>query len=243
MDYRERLEEIFGCGKGPSSLRTIFDCDSTEWTMTTIEKKAYFLEKMLGSGYSLENWINDYSNQYSSRKYVLSAIDKSLRIISENDISGNTVRQISNRFGLLNLDQIFKEYLLVIETETQILGCKPTELRHLIGRLGEFYCAIHTKGTLAKLPNQHGFDVVSENGRKISVKTTAQTTGFVAMNAKTLEKADDIMVLQYVDGELLMLYYGTIDSIKSSLRLYRNNYEFDLSRAKKLTEFEIIIKG
>ena len=31
----------------------------------------------------------------------------------------------------------------MLRFEMNILGCKATELRHLIGRLGEFLCPLH----------------------------------------------------------------------------------------------------
>src|SRR3546814_11525292 len=60
---------------------------------------------------------------------------------------------------------------------TMEFGVKPTEVRHLIGRLGEFHCALQVGGNLAHMANQHGFDVVCSNDRRISVKTTAQVSG------------------------------------------------------------------
>ncbi|WP_058361165.1 DUF6998 domain-containing protein [Xanthomonas translucens] len=71
------------------------------------------------------------------------------------------------------IQQLYDKYLELVRLETEEFGVKPTELRHLIGRLGEFYCALQASGTLAHFANQHGFDVVCGNGRRISVKTTA----------------------------------------------------------------------
>ncbi|MDZ7870718.1 MAG: hypothetical protein U5L02_16210 [Rheinheimera sp.] len=64
--------------------------------------------------------------------------------------------------GTLSLEKIrilYEEYLALICLETVEFGVKPTEVRHLIGRLGEFYCALKVDGTLAITANQHGFDV------------------------------------------------------------------------------------
>ena len=74
------------------------------------------------------------------------------------------------------IQQLYDKYLELIRLEIVEFGVKPTEVRHLIGRLGEFHCALQVGGTLAHLANQHGFDVICRNGRRISVKTTAQTT-------------------------------------------------------------------
>ena len=95
----------------------------------------------------------------------------------------------------------------MLKLEVDEFGCKPTETRHLIGRLGEFKCALQTKGELARKANQHGFDVVSSTGKRISVKTTAQKTGFVSINKNTLSKVDELMVIQYDKGEFKILYH------------------------------------
>jgi len=38
-------------------------------------------------------------------------------------------------------------------------GVPPTELRHLIGRIGELYAALITNGQMATEVNQKGYDV------------------------------------------------------------------------------------
>ncbi len=140
---------------------------------------------------------------------------------------------------MMTLEQIkhlYDEYLNLIQLETIEFGVKPTEVRHLIGRLGEFYCAIKVNGQLAHEPNQHGFDVISADGERISVKTTAQTTGFVTISPSTLDKVDKLMVLQYASGELVELYYGDIEAAVQVSRIYdySGKYELDISKAKRL---------
>ena len=67
------------------------------------------------------------------------------------------------------IEELYNSYLEIITWETETLGCKPTEVRHLIGRLGEFYCALSVDGILAHEVNQHGFDIITKGGRTISV--------------------------------------------------------------------------
>lgn len=136
----------------------------------------------------------------------------------------------------VKIQQLYDRYLALIRLETEEFGVKPTEVRHLIGRLGEFYCALKTHGQLAHTANQHGFDVVLENGRTVSVKTTAQTTGFVAISARTINKADDLMVLQYLNGGIDVVYYGSVATAISAARLYEKsgNYELDIAKARKI---------
>ena len=132
--------------------------------------------------------------------------------------------------------QLYDKYLELIRLEIVEFGVKPTEVRHLIGRLGEFYCALQVGGTLAHLANQHGFDVICRNGRRISVKTTAQTTGFVPIGKATIDKVDDLMIIQYRDSELSIVYYGPVGPAAAAARYYDHvgKYELDISKARRL---------
>ena len=134
----------------------------------------------------------------------------------------------------LNIKTLLEKYLEIVKFETQ-LGFKPTEIRHLLGRIGEFYCALKSDGRLATQSNQRGYDVISGDGRKISVKTTAQQTGFISFNINTLSLTDDIMIVHFsiTDG-LQELFYGTSESIIPYCRVWKNNYELDLSKIKKI---------
>ena len=69
-------------------------------------------------------------------------------------------------------------------------GVPPTELRHLIGRIGELYAALITNGQMALDVNQQGYDIVSDLGERISVKTTAisGTAGHISFNRSTLDQ-------------------------------------------------------
>jgi len=80
----------------------------------------------------------------------------------------------------------------------------PTELRHLCGRIGELYAALITNGQMATEVNQKGYDVVSEDGDKISVKTTAMmgSGGHVNFNSNTLEFVDRIIILRVNTEEM-----------------------------------------
>ena len=83
-------------------------------------------------------------------------------------------------------------------------GVPPTELRHLCGRIGELYAALISNGQMATEVNQKGYDVVSESGERISVKTTAMMggAGHVSFNAKSLEFVDRVMVLRMNTEEM-----------------------------------------
>jgi hypothetical protein len=136
--------------------------------------------------------------------------------------------------GREQIQKLYEEYMEILELEVNVFGCKPTETRHLIGRLGEFKCALWTNGTLSHVVNQNGFDVIDSTKRKISVKTTAQKSGFISINKNTLSKADDLMILQYDKGELKILYHGAINEAIKVARSFQGCYELDLSKARKL---------
>jgi len=80
----------------------------------------------------------------------------------------------------------------------------PTELRHLCGRIGELYAALITNGQMATEVNQKGYDVVSGDGERISVKTTAKmkNTGHISFNPNTLDVVDRIMILRVNTEEM-----------------------------------------
>ncbi len=83
-------------------------------------------------------------------------------------------------------------------------GVPPTELRHLCGRIGELYAAMITNGQMALDVNQHGYDVVSAQGERISVKTTAKMdfAGHVSFNPRSLVHVDRVIVLRVNTDEM-----------------------------------------
>ena len=132
------------------------------------------------------------------------------------------------------LERLYEEYMEILILEVEEFGCKPTETRHLLGRLGEFFCARKTGGQLASRVNQGGFDVVAENGRRISVKTTAQRTGFVSINSRTMHLVDDLMFLKYQSGKFEVIYYGDIRVATEIARTYKDRFELDIAKARRL---------
>lgn len=79
-------------------------------------------------------------------------------------------------------------------------GAQVAELRHLTGRIGELYTAMITRGQMAMSVNQVGYDVVSAEGEKISVKTFTSSTR-IDFNPSTLHHATRVMVLQILIEE------------------------------------------
>lgn len=85
-------------------------------------------------------------------------------------------------------------------------GVAPAELRHLTGRIGELYAAMITRGQMALETNQHGYDVVAEDGRRVSVKTYTSKNP-ATFKASTFDQVDWVIVLRFVieEGELSII--------------------------------------
>lgn len=153
-------------------------------------------------------------------------------VVGEWDNGQLHLYEDKDTIGISQIKKLYESYFEMLRYEMNVLGCKATELRHLIGRLGEFFCVIYTDGELSKVTNQHGYDVIKD-GRRISVKTTAQEKGFITINQNTFDQFDDFFVVQYKDDDLKLLFYGPKEEIPS-LRPYGNNYEVNISSLKRI---------
>ncbi|MBP8205932.1 MAG: hypothetical protein KAX68_09335 [Giesbergeria sp.] len=130
---------------------------------------------------------------------------------------------------------LYDRYLELVRSEMEEFGVKPTAIPHLMGRLGELHCALEVRGTLADMTNQPGFDVESHDGKRISVKTTAQVSGFVSISASTLQKADELMLVQYLNGQPQTVFRGSVQKAITGTRMWEGRYELDIGRARKLS--------
>lgn len=80
-------------------------------------------------------------------------------------------------------------------------GVAPAELNHLTGRIGELYAAMITRGQMALETNQRGYNVISADNERISVKTVTSSV-HVSFNQNTFDQVDRVMVLRVnVDEE------------------------------------------
>ncbi|KXV37304.1 hypothetical protein AD939_00095, partial [Gluconobacter oxydans] len=81
-------------------------------------------------------------------------------------------------------------------------GVKPQDIGHLTGRIGELYTAMITRGQMALATNQRGYDVVSDTGEHISVKTVTTAT-HVRFSKSTYGEANRVKILriQVDEGE------------------------------------------
>ncbi len=103
----------------------------------------------------------------------------------------------------MQIIQSLGEAMAWFERELQ-WGVLPTELRHLIGRIGELYAALITNGQMATDVNQRGYDVVSGAGERVSVKTTAMmgSGGHISFNPNTLQEVDRVIILRVNTDEM-----------------------------------------
>lgn len=74
-------------------------------------------------------------------------------------------------------------------------GVQPAQLGHLTGRIGELYAAMITRGQMALATNQHGYDVISSDNERVSVKTVTTST-HVTFRRSTCEYVDRVIVLR-----------------------------------------------
>lgn len=182
--------------------------------------------KYLGEQYPF-NGLIFHKAKGSEEETVIGEWKNGEKIIYEQ--TSNNKNQLEN-ISKEQIIKLYENYNEILRNEVSLLNCKPTELRHLIGRIGEFICAIHTDGKLAGEVNQHGFDVIS-NGRRISVKTTAQGQGsFITLNQNTFDDFDDLFVVQYVDDDFKIIYYGPKEEALDLTRSYKSKYEIDINR-------------
>lgn len=108
-------------------------------------------------------------------------------------------------------------------------GVAPAELNHLTGRIGELYAAMITRGQMALATNQQGYDVVSAENERISVKTVT-TSSQVSFNAATFDLVDRVIVLRLnVDeGEASIeeLLDCSAEEVRQTLRNFAGKYVF-----------------
>ncbi|WP_172370425.1 DUF6998 domain-containing protein [Sporosarcina jiandibaonis] len=83
-------------------------------------------------------------------------------------------------------------------------GASPAELTHLMGRIGELYVAMYTNGNMADNVNEKGYDVVTKDNERISVKTTSMSSGHghVSFNPNTLQYVDRVIILRFNADEM-----------------------------------------
>lgn len=115
-------------------------------------------------------------------------------------------------------------------------GVPLAELRHLTGRIGELYSALITNGQMAMEVNQSGYDVVSADGERISVKTTGRmaNNGHIAFNPKTLNCVDRVMIfrINLEEMQIETLFDGAIAQAKALMCTSGSGEKYTLALSK-----------
>lgn len=115
-------------------------------------------------------------------------------------------------------------------------GVPITELRHLTGRIGELYSALITNGQMATEVNQSGYDVVSGEGERVSVKTTGRLVknGHISFNPKTLNCVDRVIVLRInvEDMQIETLFDGPVEQAKDLMCTSGSGSKYTLALSK-----------
>ena len=102
-------------------------------------------------------------------------------------------------------------------------GVAPQELNHLTGRIGELYAAMITRGQMALKTNQRGYDIISADNERVSVKTIT-SSNHISFNPNTLEFVDRIIVLRInIDDEMGITVEELLDSPTDEALIHMNH--------------------
>ena len=149
----------------------------------------------------------------------------------------DTSRRSLNKMALTQIQiiQSLGEAMNWLERELS-WGVAIQEQRHLIGRIGELYAALMTGGQMAPEVNQAGYDVVSSDGERISVKTTTQqgASGHLSFSTNTLDQVDRVMVfyLNTEEMQIETLLDASIAEAQSLLTAYGSKQNLPLGKLR-----------
>jgi len=123
-----------------------------------------------------------------------------------------------------------------------VWGVAPGELSHLTGRIGELYAAMITRGQMAIETNQRGYDVVSADNERISVKTVTTST-HVNFNANTFALVDRVIILRInIDDEIGVsvetIMDETVENARTQMRGSSNKLTFGVSSGRSRMPLE-----
>lgn len=152
----------------------------------------------------------------------------------------------------VHIAKTLSEYTALLNQE-MAWGAKPTELRHLVGRLGELYIAEKYNGSMAVGVNEKGFDVISSRDNKISVKTfclvdektSREDYAFpLATEDNKLDKLADMDELSIVQIEIvknkvksIKEYFNGINQVIIwNSNFHRDKVKFRIKNKNKLKE-------
>jgi hypothetical protein len=116
-------------------------------------------------------------------------------------------------------------------------GVEPAELSHLTGRIGELYVAMTNRGQMALTVNQRGYDVISGENERISVKTIT-SSNHVDFRKSTFSEVDRVIVLRInvEEGEAAIeeLFDLPAPDAAAKLKETDNGWRYAVSRAHQV---------
>ena len=89
MHYQQKLDKIFGKGSlwKHRTLRTLFDPNSSEYNLTTMDKKLEILTTIRENGMDLNGLLDDYKEFYKEENkiHVVDVADEGLEILLKEE--------------------------------------------------------------------------------------------------------------------------------------------------------------
>ena len=89
MHYQQKLDKIFGKGSlwKHRTLRTLFDPNSSEYNLTTMDKKLEILTTIRENGMDLNGLLDDYKEFYTEENkiHVVDVADEGLEILLKKE--------------------------------------------------------------------------------------------------------------------------------------------------------------
>lgn len=114
-------------------------------------------------------------------------------------------------------------------------GVQASELRHLVGRIGELYAAVITNSQMATQVNQKGYDIISTDNERISVKTktSIEGAGFVSFNPNTLDIVDRVIILHLdIKEQEINILFNDKKEKAESLMNKNNSQSYTIAMSK-----------
>lgn len=89
MHYQQKLDKIFGKGSlwKHRTLRTLFDPNSSEYNLTTMDKKLEILTTIRENGMDLNGLLDNYKEFYTEENkiHVVDVADEGLEILLKEE--------------------------------------------------------------------------------------------------------------------------------------------------------------
>lgn len=135
--YTEILEKLKIANP---TFRDCFDPASSEFADTTMEQKIVTLQKVIGSGFSLQKLTNDYCKFYDklNKPYVAKDLHQGLKTLINNLLKKHTSFKLKLVDTYSNEELINALTLLLKDTNVYPLGTKEIFYNHIVDKRKEY---------------------------------------------------------------------------------------------------------